>query len=100
MESINISARDIDRYIYDENTIIADIRSSAEYRQNHIKNAVSFPDDTIMEKLYVLDKYDLIIVYCDRGVNSLRLAQRLRAMGYNVKSVVGGMNFYIQSHKR
>lgn len=99
MEPITISAKDVDSYIYDEYTIIGDLRSTKEYREYHIKNAVNFPEETIFDKLYVLDKYDLIILYCDRGVNSLMVAKRLKNMNYNVKSVVGGMNFYRQSHK-
>lgn len=100
MEDFNISARDVDKYIYDENTIIVDLRSAEEYMEYHIKNSVNFPDDSIFDRLYVLDKYNLIILYCDRGVNSLIVAKRLKGMNYNVKSVVGGFNFYRQSHKR
>ncbi|MGN0481232.1 MAG: rhodanese-like domain-containing protein [Lachnospiraceae bacterium] len=100
MEEFTISARDVDRYIYDEDTIIADLRSAEEYMEYHIKNSVNFPDDSIFDKLYVLDKYKLIILCCDRGVNSLITAKKLKSMRYNVKSVVGGMNFYRQSHKR
>lgn len=100
MEGININAREVDKYIYDEDTIIVDLRSKEEYGAYHIENAVNFPDDVIFDKLYVLDKYKLTILYCDRGVNSLMVAKQLRGMNYNAKSVVGGMNFYRQSHKR
>lgn len=99
MEALTISAKDVDRYIYDENTIIADLRAAHEFQNYHIKNSVNFPDDSIFDRLYVLDKYKLIILCCDRGVNSLMTAKKLNNMNYNVKSIVGGIYFYRQSHR-
>lgn len=99
MEALTISAKSVDRYIYDENTIIADIRDANDFKAYHIKNSVNFPDETIFDRLYVLDKYKLVILCCDRGVNSLITAKKLYNMKYNVKSIVGGIAFYRQSHK-
>lgn len=98
MEPMSISAREVDGYIYDENTLIIDLRDAKEYQRYHVKHSVNFPDETVFDKLYVLDKYQLIILYCDRGVNSLMTAKKLRAMRYNAVSVVGGIYFYKQSH--
>lgn len=95
---MSISAREVDRYVYDENALIVDLRAVQEYQRYHVKNAVNFPEDTIFDKLYVLDKYQLVILYCDRGVNSLMTAKKLRIMKYNAVSVVGGIYFYKQSH--
>lgn len=35
-----ISAREIDRYIFDKNYLLVDVRNPSEYRKQHIRGAV------------------------------------------------------------
>ena len=38
-----ISAREIDRYIFDKNYLLVDVRNPSEYRKQHIRGAVCVP---------------------------------------------------------
>ena len=38
-----ISAREIDRYIFNKNYLLVDVRQPADYRKTHIRGAVCIP---------------------------------------------------------
>jgi len=43
---------------------------------------------------YFADKRVIYVIYCDMGVNSMIAGNNLAAMGYRVKSLVGGISGY------
>lgn len=98
LEPLTINARQVDAYVDSSDVLVVDIREKSEFLKYHIKNATNIPQDMISEKLYVLDKYRMIILYCDRGGNSLMLAKQLRNKNYNARSLVGGIVLYRESH--
>lgn len=89
-----ISAKEIDFYINNKNYIIIDLRDRDEFLSAHIKGAVNIEYDSILTRIQSLSKDKNIILYCDRGGMSIMAAKSLTRMGYNVKSVVGGINAY------
>ena len=70
--------------------IILDVRTNEEYQQEHIKDSINIPYDTINENVE-LDKNKLILVYCQSGNRSSIAANTLIELGYNVYDM-GGIN--------
>ena len=88
-----ISAREMDRYVNRRGYLLLDLRSPGEYAAGHMRGARSLPYDNIGPGIRL--QRDLIyILYCERGASSLLAARKLAAMGYRVKSVVGGLHAY------
>lgn len=76
--------------LIEDGAIIIDVRSSEEYNEGHIANAINIPVDTINTITY--DKDDVIIVYCASGVRSANAAKALVDQGYtNVYNLDGGL---------
>lgn len=107
-----ISAKKMDYYVGREDSIIVDLRRPAEYKKGHIRGAVNVwygvIDKKLDEMIYKRRKprygdldgiidvkiYKNIIFYCERGSLSLAICGKMSRLGYNVKSVVGGLSQY------
>jgi rhodanese-related sulfurtransferase len=88
-----ISARDIDRYIFNRAYLLIDVRKPSEYRKLHIRGAVCIPQEYLLERIQGLGN-TIPILYCDRGGLSMQAARELEAHGYRAISVVGGIQAY------
>lgn len=94
-----ISAKMLDYYVGRKDAILIDLRSREEYRTGHIKGAGNLPYE-IFEKMfeerleYDFPKGKILVLYCDRGGASLRAARILAKMGYETRTVIGGMESY------
>ena len=77
-----ISAKEIDRYIFDKTYLLVDVRMPAEYRKMHIKGAVCIPHEYLLQRV--------------RGLGGviLQAARELQEQGYRAISVVGGIQAY------
>ena len=72
--------------------IILDVRTEEEFEEGHIENAILIPDYEIAAKAeeVLLDKTQLILVYCRSGNRSKGASQMLADLGYtNVKEFGG-----------
>lgn len=86
----NISARDLRQYVNDSRYEIIDLRDFREFRRSHVINAVHLDSDNIISgDLSKITKRS-VILYCDRGGESIRMAKILASRGYDVKNVIGG----------
>lgn len=94
MEFENIRPREIGNYELKFNSLIIDLRSHNEYMQGHIPTAVNIPYDELDFCKYKLKRYYEIILYCERGGNSLLAARMLSRLGYRIKNVYGGFSAY------
>ena len=76
-----------------ENYIILDVRTQAEYNQGHIPNAICIPNETIDENVVnkLLDKNQMILVYCRSGNRSRQAAEKLKKLGYTNLIEFGGI---------
>ncbi|MBQ9764740.1 MAG: rhodanese-like domain-containing protein [Lachnospiraceae bacterium] len=75
-------------------TILIDLREENDYKEGHIANAIHIDEEVFTEgKYYLVDGYEYIL-YCDHGGTSMRVAMQLKKEGFNVLSVVGGMEEY------
>ncbi len=77
--------------------IIVDVRSTDDYEESHVDGAISFPYRQInAETVTRLPKDKLIVVYCwGPGCNaSTKAALRLSTLGYRVKEMIGGLEYW------
>lgn len=88
-----ISAKEIDRYIFDKTYLLVDVRMPAEYRKMHIKGAVCIPHEYLLQRVRGLGGV-IPILYCDRGGLSMQAARELQEQGYRAISMVGGIQAY------
>ena len=75
------------------NYIILDVRTIAEYNEGHIPNAICIPNETIGSNIIneLPDKEQLILVYCRSGNRSKQAAEKLRKLGYTNLIEFGGI---------
>lgn len=76
-----------------ENYIILDVRTIAEYNEGHIPNAICIPNETIDENVVnkLPDKNQMILVYCRSGNRSRQAAEKLKKLGYTNLIEFGGI---------
>lgn len=74
--------------------IILDIRTKAEYEEKHIPDAICIPNEDIGTEPpdALIDKEQLIFVYCRSGNRSKKASQKLADMGYTNIMEFGGIN--------
>ena len=75
-----------------ENYVIVDARTSEEFSEGHIKNAINLDYEEVTQKAESLlpDKNQLILIYCRSGRRSKIAAESLCQLGYtNVKEFGG-----------
>ena len=77
----------------EEDYILLDVRTQAEYEEKHIPNAICIPNETIgsSEIPGLPDKDQLILVYCRSGNRSKQAAAKLAALGYTNVVEFGGI---------
>lgn len=77
--------------------MIIDIRSKNKYDFGHIDGAININYYSLM--LYpsnYLNKNDIYHIYCDTGVHSKILVNRLNSLGYKCVNIEGGYNNYLK----
>ena len=76
-----------------ENYIILDVRTEAEYNEGHIPNAICIPNETIDENVIkkLPNKDQLILIYCRSGNRSKQALQKLKEIGYTNLIEFGGI---------
>ena len=76
-----------------ENYIILDVRTTEEYNEGHIPNAICIPNETIDESIIeqLPDKEQLILIYCRSGNRSKQATQKLQNLGYTNLIEFGGI---------
>ena len=74
--------------------IILDVRTTEEFADKHIPNAINIPNETIgTEDIPELpDKDQLILVYCRSGNRSKQASDKLVGLGYTNIVEFGGIN--------
>jgi len=74
-----------------ENILLLDVRSPAEYANWSIQGSVNIPLQMLTMKLNDIPKDKEIITICSHGMRSARATEILQSLGYNAKTVFGGM---------
>ncbi len=77
------------------NAVLLDVRSKQEYDEYHLDGAICIPTYEIQNKIenIIENKDQLIILYCQSGVRSLKAMKILEKMGYtNLYQILGGID--------
>lgn len=90
----NISPDEIFESAKLEKALIVDLREHELYLSGHIPGAINVPYDFIENDDYYLPNTKTIILYCERGGQSLLAARTLSKKGYRILNVVGGILQY------
>ena len=77
--------------------VILDVRSQEEYDEGHIDGAVLIPIDELRARYNELDSTKSYVVYCGVGYRAYNSCLFLKAHGYKVKNMSGGMRAYNMS---
>ena len=74
--------------------IILDVRTPAEFSEKHIPGAINVPNESIGsdEIAELPDKEQLILVYCRSGNRSKQASEKLINLGYTNIVEFGGIN--------
>jgi NADPH-dependent 2,4-dienoyl-CoA reductase/sulfur reductase-like enzyme/peroxiredoxin family protein/rhodanese-related sulfurtransferase/TusA-related sulfurtransferase len=76
-------------------TVLLDIRTSAEVAMGTIPGSVNIPVDNLREKLYTLDKNKAYVVYCAVGIRAYIGCRIMMQQGFaNVRNLAGGYTTY------
>lgn len=78
----------------EDDYVILDARTQAEYDEGHIPDAILIPHDTVATAAEdaLPDKDQLILVYCRSGNRSKQASQTLVDLGYTNVVEFGGIN--------
>ena len=113
-----VSVSDLAKKLMDKNTIIVDARADKEYKQVHIRNAISMPVELLSSKTPVegllnskediaktlgdhgVDISKNLVLYCNSGNSAGRLYWILKMMGAeNVKLLDGNLEAWKEGRK-
>ena len=91
----------IDFFKYYQNNLnfkIIVIRSTNEFEEYHIIDAINIPYNLLMEKHHLfMNKYQTYYIICKNGTKSYHATKYLMRLGYNVVNVIGGIDHWIGS---
>lgn len=78
----------------EDDYVILDVRTQAEYDESHIPGAILIPHDTVTTAAEdaLPDRDQLILVYCRSGNRSKQASQTLVDLGYTNVVEFGGIN--------
>lgn len=81
-------------YIGKKGVLFVDLREQEDYRVGHIPGAVWMDYDDLICRKQELRRYQMVILYCDRGNTSLLAARELRSLPIEIRSIAYGMSEY------
>ena len=82
---------DIPALLADRNTVVLDVRSQEEWDEGHVEGAVLLPVDELRTRYAELDPKKNYAVYCGVGYRAYNACLFLKAKGYKVKNISGGI---------
>lgn len=73
-------------------TVFVDVRDDAEYKKGHVIDSRHIPANALDNRLHELEKIKAkdIVVYCDTGMRSQRVAQKLKKNGFEKTHTLNG----------
>ena len=94
MDEFKILPKEAKKKLENKEVFLLDVRNQNEYDIARLKNAKLIPLPELKNKLDEIPKDKEIIVYCHHGNRSLEAARILKENGFNVKSLVGGIDVW------
>lgn len=87
-----IDAKKAKEMMENEVVIILDVRTSNEFNEGHIENAINIDSSQIEKAVDLFEKDQTILVYCRSGNRSKKAAKQLAKLGYTNVFDFGGIN--------
>ncbi|MGF9964379.1 rhodanese-like domain-containing protein [Bacillus rhizoplanae] len=88
-----ISGKELKSEMKNKNKQLIDVRTSGEFRGNHIQGFRNMPLNELVQKANSLDKNKEVIVICQSGMRSKQATKLLKKLGFkHIVNVSGGMN--------
>lgn len=81
------------------NGFVLDVREDHEWQDGHVPLAKHIPMNDVPARIAELDDGARIFVICRSGGRSMTIANYLESQGYDVVSVAGGTQAWIDSGK-
>ena len=80
------------RIMNNENALVLDVRTEAEYNKGHIKSARNIPLAKLQSRLAELDKHkdQPVLAYCNSGAMSGKACRLLQKSGFSKVHNIGG----------
>ena len=91
-----ISKKDAEHYLDNNQAVLIDLRTKEEYEEYHLEGAINVPFEQLEEYKSKLKKEYVYIFYCQRGSSSLLAAKKLSKEGYQVYTVIGGIQAWME----
>lgn len=82
-----------------ENVFVLDVREDWEFEAGHAPTAHHIPLGSVPERLSELPKDQRIWIICKSGGRSMRAAEFLEPQGFDVVSVAGGTDGWVEAGK-
>ena len=91
-----ISNEELRYYLNRRDVLIIDLRNPDDYMSGHLPGAVNIPFERLHQRTELLENgsFRILIFYCERGNQSLRMARFFGERGYHALSLNGGMASY------
>ena len=95
----SLSTQQFTMLVNRQNALVVDIRPVKEFKTGHIVDAVNIPFDSFEKRKTELEKHKSrpIVLVCKFGQHSGSPAKALRAAGYNVSRLRGGISEWAAS---
>ena len=71
---------------------LIDVRSSLEYRQGALKDAVNIPVESIPQNTNTIDRNKHVMLYCVSGMRASVVKRFLESLGFNYVYNLGGIS--------
>lgn len=94
-----IKAMELGYYLQRQDVYLIDIRPREEYERAHIEGAINVPIDRLERFFSGRNQSGCYILYCERGIASLREGRRLVQRGYRIGTLAGGFSMYERNRK-
>lgn len=79
----------------DNHAMIVDVRTPEEFKNGHLKNAVSIPLGSLEQHTSKFSQGQKLLVYCQSGNRSVAASRVLSSKGFTPYNVKGGINAWI-----
>lgn len=92
-----VPANELPEILKNENNVLIDVRTSYEFNQGHVEEAIHIPLDQLNADSLVdkgIDKDKNVYIICRSGNRSLHAAYFLSEHGHKTINVTGGMTFW------
>ena len=95
-----IGVDELDELRMRKDVLLVDLRNQDAYRKYHIKGAKNYPYEELEQWENELLLYRKILLYCERGSESLMVARRMNRRTNEVYTLVGGIEAVYALEKR